>query len=120
MFIIQHSNQFFYSCTVSINPNEEHSYMSNLETLLQEKAAIESRIKQAKKEKKAEAVAQCRRLIDDYDITEKDLFKGKRAKRSSAKVAPKYRNPHTGETWTGRGKPPKWIANQNRDNFLIR
>ncbi len=28
-------------------------------------------------------------------------------------------NPATGETWTGRGKPPKWIQGQNRDSFLI-
>ena len=25
------------------------------------------------------------------------------------KVAPKYRNSATGETWTGRGLQPKWI-----------
>ena len=25
------------------------------------------------------------------------------------KVAPKYRNQATGETWTGRGLQPKWI-----------
>jgi DNA-binding protein H-NS len=36
------------------------------------------------------------------------------------KVAPKYRNQATGETWTGRGKPPKWIQGQDRDQFLIR
>lgn len=29
-------------------------------------------------------------------------------KRSS--VAPKYRDPETGETWSGRGKPPTWMA----------
>jgi DNA-binding protein H-NS len=25
-------------------------------------------------------------------------------------VAPKYRDPSTGATWTGRGKQPKWLA----------
>jgi DNA-binding protein H-NS len=25
------------------------------------------------------------------------------------KVAPKYRNSATGETWTGRGLQPKWV-----------
>jgi DNA-binding protein H-NS len=34
-------------------------------------------------------------------------------------VAPKFRNPLTGDTWTGRGKPPKWIQNLDRDQFLI-
>ena len=29
-------------------------------------------------------------------------------------------NPATGETWTGRGKPPKWIQDKNRDDYLIK
>lgn len=33
---------------------------------------------------------------------------GKSDKRSV--VAPKYRNALTGDTWTGRGKQPKWLA----------
>jgi DNA-binding protein H-NS len=41
------------------------------------------------------------------------------------KVAPKYRNPKTGETWSGRGRTARWIAEaeregKSRDKFLIR
>ncbi|AEE68115.1 DNA-binding protein (histone) [Bordetella pertussis] len=40
-------------------------------------------------------------------------------------VAPKYRHPQTGETWSGRGKAPRWLAAEEaagakRDSFLIR
>ena len=38
---------------------------------------------------------------------------GKRAKPSAnagRKVAPKYRNPATGDTWSGRGLKPKWLT----------
>jgi DNA-binding protein H-NS len=28
---------------------------------------------------------------------------------SGYKVAPKYRDPETGDTWTGRGKQPRWL-----------
>jgi DNA-binding protein H-NS len=41
---------------------------------------------------------------------------GRRAGRKSggsdkrSVVAPKYRDPATGTTWTGRGKQPKWLA----------
>ena len=36
------------------------------------------------------------------------------------KVAPKYRNPNTGETWSGRGKAPLWIRDEaDRTPFLI-
>jgi len=34
-------------------------------------------------------------------------------------VAPKYRDPATGKTWTGRGKAPKWIDGKDRSKFLI-
>ncbi len=45
--------------------------------------------------------------------------------RTLPKVAPKYRNPaNPAETWTGRGKQPRWLAeftNQGRkvEDFLI-
>jgi DNA-binding protein H-NS len=29
--------------------------------------------------------------------------------KAGGKVAPKYRNGATGETWTGRGLQPKWL-----------
>jgi hypothetical protein len=32
----------------------------------------------------------------------------------------RYRDPQTGKTWTGRGKPPNWIAAaKDRQAFLI-
>lgn len=35
----------------------------------------------------------------------------KKARKSLGKVAPKYRNPgNSEETWTGRGKQPRWLA----------
>lgn len=46
--------------------------------------------------------------------------------RKLGKVAPKYRNPaKPSETWTGRGKQPRWLAAETAkgrkvDDFLIR
>ena len=37
-----------------------------------------------------------------------------------APLAPKYRNPETGETWSGRGKAPRWIDPANKEKFLIK
>ena len=43
---------------------------------------------------------------------------------SAKPVAIKYRHPSTNETWTGRGKPPKWLAaeiaaGKTREDFLV-
>ncbi|MEN1929573.1 H-NS histone family protein [Luteimonas sp. MJ204] len=46
-------------------------------------------------------------------------------RKTGIKVAPKYRNPAQPEqTWTGRGKQPRWLAEQvaqgkTREDFLI-
>ena len=47
--------------------------------------------------------------------------KAPKAKRATAgkKVAPKYRDPATGDTWTGRGKAPNWIEGKNRSSYAI-
>ena len=49
--------------------------------------------------------------------------KGKgKGKGTGAKAAPKYRDPVTGSTWTGRGVAPLWIrdvAKEDRARFLI-
>lgn len=47
------------------------------------------------------------------------------ARKSTGKVAPKYRNPdNASETWTGRGKQPRWLAAKTKsgaklESFLI-
>jgi len=33
-----------------------------------------------------------------------------RARRKYPRVLPKYRNPQTSETWSGRGKQPRWLV----------
>lgn len=37
------------------------------------------------------------------------------------KVAePKYRDPQSGKTWSGRGYPPAWIAGRERKEFEVK
>jgi DNA-binding protein H-NS len=59
--------------------------------------------------------------VAEFDLTPQDVFPAGRARSASSgtKVAPKYRDPATGQTWTGRGKAPKWIQNQDRAQFAI-
>lgn len=48
----------------------------------------------------------------EFGITAADLDMGRglRSSRAGQTVAVKYRNVATGETWTGRGKMPRWLA----------
>lgn len=97
--------------------------MASYQELLQQQKELALQIEAARKSELADAVAKVRALIQQYGLTEKDVFPaGRRAVVKSggaSKVPPKYRDPATGQTWTGRGKAPKWIDGKNRDQFLI-
>ncbi|KVL25476.1 H-NS histone [Burkholderia territorii] len=94
-------------------------------TYLELKAQAEALAQQAEEARQAELdsiITTMREQIAEYGITAEQLFGRRRAvaARAPAPVAPKYRNPKTGETWSGRGRAPQWIANaKNRDRFLI-
>ncbi len=97
--------------------------MSNYKELLQQREQLEKQIQEARNKELADAVGKVHALVAEFSLTAEDVFppaKGKRAGTTGSKVAPKYKNPATGETWTGRGKAPKWIANEtNREQFAI-
>ena len=76
----------------------------------------------AREKEIAEAIADIKNKIVEYNLTPEELgFSGKRGKPSPKKtpLPPKYRNPKTGETWSGRGRAPAWLAGRNKDRFLI-
>lgn len=94
---------------------------SNYKNLLAKRAELEAQIKAARDEEIGSALATIRALVAEFGLTPADVFPSSRAVRSNkgATVAPKYRDPATGATWTGRGKAPRWIADKDRAQFAI-
>lgn len=97
--------------------------MTSYKELLMQREALEQQINEARRNELVNAVSQVRALVGEYGLSAKDIFPAStrsvgRASRGS-KVAPKYREPATGQTWTGRGKAPKWIQNEDRAKFAI-
>jgi DNA-binding protein H-NS len=90
--------------------------------LLQQREALEQAIAAARQREISEAVAKVRELVAEFGLTPQDVFVSRGSKASTkpaSKVAAKYRDPATGQTWTGRGKAPKWIDGKDRDQFVI-
>ncbi len=87
----------------------------SLNELLQQRAALEKQIAETQSAERAEAIAQVRALMSQYGLSLADLGSKstaaprRRGSGSGAKVAAKYRNPQTNETWSGRGLKPKWL-----------
>ena len=83
-----------------------------------------------RKGERMQAIGEAKELIKKHDLTASDLgFSGKAAaKRATGDkrnvVAPKYQDPASGKTWTGRGKSPAWLsaqlaAGREKQEFLI-
>jgi len=86
--------------------------MPTLNELLAQKAALEKQIIDAQREERSSAVAQVKSLMAQYGLSLADLgTRSAAAPRGagSGKVAAKYRDPATGDTWSGRGLQPKWL-----------
>ena len=95
----------------------------SLKELLQQREALEKAIADARNNEISAAVAKVREIVAEYGLTAQDVFPGRGGKSAGAKpaskVAAKYRDPATGQTWTGRGKAPKWIDGKDRAQFAI-
>ncbi|MGI4858822.1 MAG: H-NS histone family protein [Janthinobacterium lividum] len=97
--------------------------MSELQKLLQQKAALDDKIEATRQAEKAEVLADVRAKVALFAFTEREL--GLHAKGSRAAPAPRkpgaamYQHPDTGATWSGRGRTPGWIIGQDRSRFLI-
>ena len=96
----------------------------SLKDLLQQREALEKAIAEARQNEISAAVTKVREIVAEYGLTAQDVFPGRAGKSGSAKttgnkVAAKYRDPATGQTWTGRGKAPKWIEGKDRAQSAI-
>jgi DNA-binding protein H-NS len=94
--------------------------MATYKQLTAQLEKLHKEMEQAREEEVTQAIADIKQKIAEYGITAEELgFSSKvRAPRKPA-LPPKYRNPKTGETWSGRGRAPGWLAGKNRDKFLI-
>lgn len=101
--------------------------------LARQQAELSKAIADAQSAARATVIAQIRSLMADHGLTANDLVTTTSSRKSSkgaghgnagSKVAPKYRNQATGETWSGRGLKPNWLraaleAGRSIDEFTI-
>ena len=97
------------------NPESLQDILAQIE-VLKEKAAV------MQKAAVAGAIQDIKEKMRMFNISIDDLMDS--SKKTRGTVAAKYRNPATGDEWTGRGKPPKWLvaeieSGKSREDFLI-
>ena len=87
--------------------------MSSLKDLIAQRAELERQIDEKGRQERSDAISKVRALMADHGLSASDLAGGRGAAKTAtskgSKVAAKYRNTDTGETWSGRGLQPKWL-----------
>ena len=83
-------------------------------------AELQKKAEEARRAELTGAIAQIKSLMAHFNLSIKDLkLKDGKVSRAPGKaVAAKYRDPITGETWSGRGRSPAWVIKAKAENKL--
>jgi DNA-binding protein H-NS len=86
--------------------------MASYQDILKQIENLQQQAEEVRKQELAGAIAEVKRIMAQYDLTAADLGFGARVGKAKVKnaVAPKYRDPASGSTWTGRGRRPAWVV----------
>ena len=91
--------------------------MPTIQELLAQKDELDKRIEAARIKERNDALATVRELVSTFGFTMQQAFP--LPQTNSKKRTQKYYDPATGKSWSGLGKPPKWIADKDRRQFEI-
>ena len=113
------------------NSADVESAKSRLAEIDAERQALQDIVDAERGAKRTQVIDSVRETIKAYGLTASDLgFVGKASLKQRTVsdkrnvVAPKYQDPYSGKTWTGRGKSPAWLnaqlaAGREKQEFLI-
>lgn len=105
---------------------------NTLADLIRQRDELDARINEIRAEQRSAAIMQATSLIAEFELTAVELglvrtqhIKARKngaptfpAKPGKAPRPPRYRNPATGDTWSGFGRAPAWMEGP-RDEYLI-
>lgn len=101
--------------------------MATYKELIAKKSALEAQIEEARVTEVASVIEQVRGLMAQYGLSPEDVAPRRRRGRPAGAASaatrkeplpPKYLDPKTGKTWSGRGRAPAWLG-KRPERFLI-
>lgn len=95
--------------------------MSKYQELQAQIKELQQEAEQVRKAEMAGAKEQIYAIMREYDLAPADILKSSTpaAKSGSKTPAPVLFRGEPGETWSGRGRAPKWIAGKDREKFRV-
>ncbi len=96
--------------------------MSTYVELQAQIAELQKKAEEARAQEVANAKAQIASIMKEFDLTLANLGSVSKTKvqKSRQPVAAQFRNPETGEQWTGRGRAPRWLDGKDKEQFRIK
>jgi len=96
--------------------------MSTYQDYQKQIAELQAKAEEVRRTEVAEAKNQIQAIMGQYGLTLADIGgASKQAHKLPRKpVEIKYKNQATGDTWTGRGRAPKWLEGKDKSQYLIR
>jgi DNA-binding protein H-NS len=101
--------------------------MATYKQLLAEKEALEAKLNEVRATEVAGVIEKIQSLMAEYGLSVDDIAPKRRrgrpagtgaAKKAASSLPPKYMDPKTGKTWSGRGRAPAWLG-KRPERFLI-
>ncbi len=105
--------------------------MATYKQLMAEKNALEAQLAKVRATEITGVIEQIQTLMAEYELTVDDIAPkrrrgrpavagkvGKPAAKPTVGLPPKYLDPKTGATWSGRGRKPAWLG-KRPERFLI-
>lgn len=96
---------------------------AELDDLIQDANKLKS---DAERRQREECKAAVEKVLSDYGYSLEDIYPrlSRVANKPKPKREAKFRNPQTGEEWTGLGRRPKWLVEaeqdgKSRDDFAV-
>lgn len=85
-------------------------------------AKLQTLAEEARKNEINGAIQKIKELMELHGVTVQDLTTTRSVKstKSNGSVAAQFKNPDTGETWTGRGRAPRWLDGKDRESYRIK
>lgn len=84
-------------------------------------AELQEKAEAARRTEISEARAKIQTLMHEYGLTISDIAgTPKQPKAPRKPVEVKYKDVATGQTWTGRGRAPKWLEGKDKEQYLVK
>jgi DNA-binding protein H-NS len=89
--------------------------------LRRELSLLEAEARAQERQHRADVLRAMKELLLRHGFSPAELTNARPTKNAgnSRQVAPLYRDPATGATWSGRGTEPAWIKGRDRETFKV-